>query len=193
MITFLALLALLALLACPVLLFTRRRKAILWIAPAALLCIILTGNHTTAQNAHEAGLSVEDYRQRVAAQTQASALRAAEAREQRAREAAYAAANAEAFCRTDLVCWGDRHIGRASAACSPQIEAQARLDYRWTATLTRLSGARWRNRDAGIIAYDGDAIELQNGFGAWVRHAYQCDYNTATGAVERVYVRPGRV
>lgn len=98
----------------------------------------------------------------------------------------------ELACRQELQCWGDKHSLRATLACQPLIENSARYNYEWTdgwlgAKLTRF---RWKKRKAGLISYYGDKVKFQNGFGAWVRMAYWCDYNPASKTASvRVFQR----
>ena len=98
----------------------------------------------------------------------------------------------ELACRNDLQCWGDKHSLRATSVCRPLIENSAKYDYEWTdgwlgAKLTKF---RWKSRKTGVISYYGDQIKFQNGFGAWMRIGYWCDYNPATEtASARVFER----
>jgi hypothetical protein len=139
-----------------------------------------------------------------AAAERAAAERAeAEAREQEElRQIAEAAAQEterrqaeEAACRADLRCWGERHGVEAEVQCRRPVEGLARIDFRWTnGWLTpRFSRFRWRNEEAGVITYIGSEIELQNGFGNWVRHRYECDFDTLAQRPVEVRAAPGRV
>ena len=98
----------------------------------------------------------------------------------------------ELACRNDLQCWGDKHSLRATFACQPLIENSAKYDYEWTDGWlgTKLTRFGWKKRKEGVLAYYGDQIKFQNGFGAWVRMAYWCDYNPATETASvRVFQR----
>jgi hypothetical protein len=44
----------------------------------------------------------------------------------------------------------------------------------------KFSHFRWKNaenRDAGIVTYIGDKVKFQNGYGAWQRVTYECDFD----------------
>ena len=70
-------------------------------------------------------------------------------------------------------------IGRVHALCGPAVERLASNTYRWLAggffdwkfTHTRATD------DPNVTTYLGDGIEFQNGFGTWVRHVYECDFD----------------
>ena len=91
----------------------------------------------------------------------------------------------EAACRHDLQCWGDEHSLRATYACQPVIEGMARYAYEWTDGWLDVKFDRfgWNDREAGIVAYFGDKIRFQNGFGAWQNATYRCFYDTLNGTV----------
>jgi len=77
-------------------------------------------------------------------------------------------------------------------ACEQAVERLAVNDYRWTAR--GWTGGRWPSiavTDDGKILLIGDAVEFQNGFGAWIRHRYGCTYDPETGAASARAV-PGR-
>lgn len=101
-----------------------------------------------------------------------------------------------AACRQNLVCWADRHSLTASAQCRIPIERSARLNSRWTDGIfstPMFSSLRWASRNSGVVTYLGDAIEMQNGFGAWIVHNYECEFDTIRSAVRRTTVRAGRL
>lgn len=81
-------------------------------------------------------------------------------------------------------------------ACMRLVEESARINYRWTSPLA-FTGVGVFSRHTpgtlGIDFYEGDVIELQNGFGAWLRHNYKCEYGTHTRMVIQVYTRQGRL
>ena len=97
----------------------------------------------------------------------------------------------EAACRFDLQCWGDKHSLRATRPCQLAIENLALYDYEWTDGLlgTKFDRFSWKDRKTGTLAYRGSEIKFQNGFGAWQRLSYWCDYdpNTQTVLDARVF------
>jgi len=101
----------------------------------------------------------------------------------------------DATCMKDLQCWGDRHTGAAGVYCDDKVESLASYSARWTDGMLepKFSHFRWLNKDQGTLTFIGDKIELQNGFGAWQNHIYECDYNPATKQVMDVRARPGRL
>ena len=90
-----------------------------------------------------------------------------------------------ADCSQDAECWGQKHWVDAETRCAPHIENMARYDYDWTDGVLgwKFDQWRWGGREAGIMTYRGDNIKFQNGFGAWQRISYECDYNTETKIV----------
>ncbi|MEW6647175.1 MAG: hypothetical protein AB1450_08260 [Pseudomonadota bacterium] len=112
----------------------------------------------------------------------------------KAREAAEASSEL-ARCRADLQCWSDKHIYDAVNACRPRIENLAATDFRWDeGVLTpKLRRSKWADQKSGSVTYFGDAIQYQNGLGAWVRHLYSCTYDPATRKVLDVRAEPGRI
>ena len=41
----------------------------------------------------------------------------------------------------------------------------------------------WKDQKAGVLTYFGAEVKFQNGFGAWKRMKYACDYDTKTETV----------
>ena len=59
----------------------------------------------------------------------------------------------------------------ANLLCRQQVEGSAQYDFRWT---DGLLGLKFEPVDAlggETVDFIGDAVEIQNGFGAWQRHA----------------------
>ena len=98
-------------------------------------------------------------------------------------------------CRWDLQCWGDENSLGATMACEEHIEDLSLYAHEWTDGWlgVKFSRFRWRDRDAGAVTYMGDEIQFQNGFGAWVRHRYWCDYDTLGKSAISVRAEPGRL
>lgn len=100
-----------------------------------------------------------------------------------------------AECRQSLQCWGDKNSLAASMKCDQEIERLAKNSFKWTdKTLeSKFSHHRWLDKDAGTLTYIGDKIQYQNGFGAWVNHIYECDFDPATKTVLGVRAEQGRL
>ncbi|MDN5869942.1 MAG: hypothetical protein L0H73_04375 [Nitrococcus sp.] len=94
-------------------------------------------------------------------------------------------------CGTDdLMCVADEYRTQATAACKPLIELRAKYSARWTDSWAEspFSRVQWKNKAARTIGYIGNAVQFQNGFGAWQTITYECAYNTSTGQVLAVQV-----
>lgn len=129
-------------------------------------------------------------REAAAAQAQAQAeIAKAEA------EATKAKAEAEAKCKEDLACWGNDHNMAATIVCRRPVERLACYAHKWTDGWLepKFGHFRWRDQAQGIVTYTGDAIQFQNGFGAWENHVYECDYDPASESVLEVRASPGRL
>ena len=87
-----------------------------------------------------------------------------------------------AGCRGDAECWNKKHFLDADLKCARLVESWAKYDYEWTDGWTekKFDLWGWADRDVGILRYTGEQIKFQNGFGAWQRMYYVCDYNTET-------------
>lgn len=85
----------------------------------------------------------------------------------------------EAECKKSLQCWGDRHSGRATVACTRAVEAQAEYQAEWTdgALESKFPTFGWADQSRGTLRYRGDKVKFQNGFGAWKNMRYACLYN----------------
>lgn len=88
-------------------------------------------------------------------------------------------------CEGDVVCAGSRVQWRAEKACKPLIEGHAKYVPRWREDEDVLPLGKWSERydvikqygEKRIIEFQGEAVEFQNGFGAWQQVAYECDYD----------------
>lgn len=98
-------------------------------------------------------------------------------------------------CRQDLQCWAARFKVEASAYCLLAIQDQTKYDLEWTDGITRPLFTRlaWADQGAAVVRYFGDEVKLQNGLGNFVRHHYDCDFDTASKKVLRVSIEPGRL
>lgn len=105
-----------------------------------------------------------------------------------------AEAEKEAACKLDISCIAERTMPEAITLCSPEIERLARNDFEWTGwSIGRFSRYRWKNKSKGIVTYIGDQIKFQNGFGAWIYHTYECDFDTNSRTPISVKARQGRL
>jgi hypothetical protein len=106
-----------------------------------------------------------------------------------------AAAEKEVVCRQDLRCWAEKHNVDATVRCQRIVERLAKNDFEWTDGFLepKFSHYRWKNQASGIVTYIGDKIKFQNGFGAWIHHTYECDFEPGTESVVDVRAQPGRL
>lgn len=104
-------------------------------------------------------------------------------------------AEAEARCRADLKCFIELEILNADAYCPEYVERLAKNNHEWTNGWLSPKFTRWKWKDQSKrqVTFLGDKIKFQNGFGAWVVHIYECDFDTATQTVLGVRARPGRL
>jgi hypothetical protein len=100
-------------------------------------------------------------------------------------------AKATLACRQDLDCWAKRHWGKASPSCYGAVESLAKIDAQWQSGV-KFPNHRWANEAQGTVTYTGDRIKFQNGFGAYIPHVYECDYDPDTESVVDVRATPGR-
>ena len=101
----------------------------------------------------------------------------------------------EMACRASLQCWGDKHSLSASVYCPDEIEGLGRYDHEWIDGWlgSKFSRFAWKDRTAGTVTYIGDQIKFQNGFGAWIQHTYQCDFDPVNKRVLDVRAAAGRL
>lgn len=101
----------------------------------------------------------------------------------------------EKRCREDITCIAEKNFIRASAICSNIIERLAKNDFLWIDKLTeqKFSDYRWKDKKKGTITYSGDRIKFQNGFGAWIIHSYECDWDTQNNIAINARAKPGRI
>ena len=101
----------------------------------------------------------------------------------------------EMACRASLQCWGDKHSLSASIYCPDLIERLGRYDHEWIDGWlgSKFSRFAWKNRKTGTVTYIGDQIKFQNGFGAWIQHTYQCDFDPVNKKVLDVRASAGRL
>ena len=89
-----------------------------------------------------------------------------------------------------------RNVGRVHTLCVPAVERLAVNTFRW---LVGTGMFEWRFTHTrattvpNVTTHLGDEIEFQNGFGAWVRHVYECDFDHSRQAVVAARARQGRL
>ncbi|WP_164707274.1 zinc ribbon domain-containing protein [Metapseudomonas otitidis] len=100
-----------------------------------------------------------------------------------------------ATCRKELSCWAEEKIVTASVECKRPVESLAKYNARWTDGVLdmKFSHYRWKDQAKGTVTYIGDKIEFQNGFGAYQKHIYECDFDPSTVTVLDVRARPGQL
>lgn len=117
------------------------------------------------------------------------------ARDEQERIEAERQAAEDARCRNDIQCWGAKFEIEAGFACRPYVERLAKNNFEWYDGMLepKFSHLKWRNKQQTLISYIGDKIKFQNGFGAWIIHTYECDYDPSRKAVVDVRARAGRL
>ena len=80
----------------------------------------------------------------------------------------------------------------ATVTCEVLIERMAKYDYEWTNGFLKrkLQRWRWEDRVVDTIAYTGNRVKFQNGFGAWQHMTYWCFYDPES-EIARVHVVSG--
>jgi predicted nucleic acid-binding Zn-ribbon protein len=100
-------------------------------------------------------------------------------------------AQREQACQTDIKCIGEKYESSIFSPCSRLIERYAKYQFKWDGI--RFSRYAWGNNEKTTIKYSGDAVQFQNGFGAWQNMIYSCSYDPAANKVTDVAVTPGRL
>jgi len=119
---------------------------------------------------------------------------AAERHAERERIEAEEAKAKEATCPRDIECIVPKIRTDAFAKCMVRVQSVAKIDYKWTNGFLEPSFNRWfwRSREDGVVTFSGNEIAFQNGFGAWIRHSYECDYDVDHKGVVDIRVSAGR-
>lgn len=94
-----------------------------------------------------------------------------------------------AECEKDLHCWAEEHRIDMLVACEPIIEQQAKYSFEWVKGV-KYPYISWHDKENAIIAYKGDSLRFQNGFGAFQRMNYGCYYDTLNQQLVDVVVEP---
>jgi hypothetical protein len=115
--------------------------------------------------------------------------------EEASREKARLARLEEDRCKGDLTCWAEKHMPAGSVYCRSLVERLAKNDFQWFDGFLepKFSHYRWADKDRGLITYIGDRIKYQNGFGAWIIHTYECDFDPGTKQPVTVRATPGQL
>ena len=148
-----------------------RRNRIVFIAVGCVFAFVLLGEFAAWQLGFKSM-----YPWAESAISSAESRKAREAREARLR----AKYKTEASTQAD-------HETVAWRLCSQAVEGSAKYDFEWTAGVF---GARFPAREklAGKWIFRGDSMKFQNGFGAWRKIKYLCEYDPAKReAVALVY------
>lgn len=101
----------------------------------------------------------------------------------------------DASCRKDLQCMGDKYTIAAGVYCKDPVAKLGKYTARWTDGTfdMKFSRFRWLNKEQGTLTFIGDKIEFQNGFGAFQKHIYECDFNPVNNQVLAVRAEPGQL
>ena len=71
----------------------------------------------------------------------------------------------------------ENYMGEASYICALLVEQYAKYDFKWEGYGSKFSNYSGKVKKPYVLTIFGDKIKLQNGFGAWQRKQYSCDYN----------------
>lgn len=89
-------------------------------------------------------------------------------------------------CAASAICTGEKYSVDAAALCSLAIER--REPARWDGGVARFRSYVWKGQGRSLITYAGHNLEIQNTFGAWRRHRYECDFAIHTKSLIDVRV-----
>jgi hypothetical protein len=96
-------------------------------------------------------------------------------------------------CQINPECYGKNFLSIESQVnCQMAIENKARYQYRWTDgwSKPKFIVFRWKTANKSVLTIAGGQLEVQNGFGAWQKMAYQCDILIDNDNVLDVQVSP---
>lgn len=98
-------------------------------------------------------------------------------------------------CARELKCYAEKNLVRVSVVCDSMVERLAKNDFEWTSGWfgLKFSNYKWRNQKGQVVTYIGDKIKFQNGFGAWINHIYECDFDGKKDRIGDVRASPGRL
>ena len=92
---------------------------------------------------------------------------------------------ADDLCRQVPHCWAARHKLGPLPGLRFVTDRTFVWTYRWIAPLEggTFHTAKWSPDNPSVILYEGDQLEKQTKYGAWVRMQYRCKYYTETGKI----------
>lgn len=101
----------------------------------------------------------------------------------------------EEACKEDAVCMGGKFSRDAEGPCGRAVESLAKFDYKWTNGFgeRKFTHFGWAHKEAGLLLFQGDSIQFQNGFGAFEHHIYECVFDPDNKRVVTAEARPGRL
>jgi hypothetical protein len=77
---------------------------------------------------------------------------------------------------------------RCHVATNVRVDSIAKHEYRWVDSMFQPDFQSMQLGGSGTITYTGDKLEFQNGFGAWNRAKYRCDYNYMTDTADNIEI-----
>ncbi|MGB0218321.1 MAG: hypothetical protein ACPGJF_03220 [Sinimarinibacterium flocculans] len=77
-------------------------------------------------------------------------------------------------------CYAQRHVFAAQRACEKAVTEQAKYRARFDYSLDGMFD-RYTVRGSSIV-YSGERAEFENGFGAWSRMRYTCEFEPGAGS-----------
>lgn len=92
--------------------------------------------------------------------------------------------------KTDARWMASKYRPAISVICAPEVEKLAKYDFEWTGGWAEPKFPRYvsKVKKPYVLTITGDAVKFQNGFGAFRKTTYYCDYNLKTDEY-RVYIR----
>jgi hypothetical protein len=96
-----------------------------------------------------------------------------------------------AECAVDLKCLDTKYSAEANYVCERPIERLAKNNFQWFNEWPYPKFSQLRFGPVlGSMTVIGERIKFQNGFGAWIIHKYECDFDTRTKTVLAVRAHP---
>ena len=89
----------------------------------------------------------------------------------------------EAACRNDAKCSFEPHAFDAKHHCAQAVERLAQYQHEWTDSIfgkSKFDRVGWADQAAGTYLLLGNAIKMQNGFGAWRNMSYRCVFDPSS-------------
>ena len=92
--------------------------------------------------------------------------------------------------KTDARWMAFDYRAKISLICAPEVEKLAKYDFEWIGgwTAPKFPNYVGKVKKPYVLTIAGDSIKFQNGFGAYKKTKYYCDYNLKTDEY-RVYTR----